>query len=144
MNVIRWLIVIAAVLGILVASAALREHYNTAVSPCSINDRWDCGIVNKSPYAMIGGVPVAVIGIGGYLLIGVLAWRRVWWLLFPSALAGLGFSLYLTHIEASVLQVWCVYCVTSQGMIVLITILSLIALFTGRRKEGGLAKSASN
>jgi uncharacterized membrane protein len=144
MNVIRWLIVIAAVLGIMVASAALREHYNTGVSPCSINDRWDCGIVNKSPYAMIAGVPVAAIGIGGYLLIGVLAWRRAWWLLFPSALAGLGFSLYLTHVEASILQVWCVYCVTSQGMIALITILSLIALFTGRKKENGLARSASN
>jgi uncharacterized membrane protein len=141
------LIFIAALVGVVVASAALREHYNTGVSPCSINDRWDCGIVNHSPYAVIGGVhgvPVAVIGISGYVLLGALAWKKAWWILFPSALAGLGFSLYLTHIEASILQVWCIYCVTSQGIIFLITILALVALLTRRKKEPGLAKSASN
>jgi uncharacterized membrane protein len=140
----RWLIVIAAVVGLVVASAALREHYNTGVSPCSINDRWDCGIVNHSPYAIFGGVPVAVIGICGYLLLGILAWRKAWRFLFPAALAGLGFSLYLTHIEASVLQVWCVYCVISQSIIFLISVLSLVALLTGRKRDPSLAKSASS
>jgi uncharacterized membrane protein len=140
----RWLIVVVAVLGVVVASAALHEHYNTGVSPCSINDRWDCGIVNHSPYAILGGIPVAVIGICGYLLLGLLAWRKAWRFLFPAALAGLGFSLYLTHIEASILQVWCIYCVISQSTIFLIAILSLVALVISRKKEPGLAKSASN
>jgi uncharacterized membrane protein len=46
-----------------VSALALREHYRTDTSPCSINERWDCGIVNHSPYATLGGIPVAVIGI---------------------------------------------------------------------------------
>ena len=40
-------------------------------------------------------------------------------------MVGLGFSLYLTHIEKDVLQVWCLYCVGSLGIIAIITLLSL-------------------
>lgn len=130
----RWLIVIVALVGVGVAAAALREHYNTGVSPCKINDQWDCGTVNHSPYAVLGGVPVALIGICGYLLLGGLAFKKAWKLLFPAAAIGLAFSLYLTHIEASILQVWCIYCVTSQGIIALIAALSLIGLIMGRSK----------
>ena len=74
----RWVLVVLAVLGIVVSSLALREHYRTDASPCSINARWDCGVVNKSPFAMLFGIPVAVIGIAGYLLLGVLAARRAY------------------------------------------------------------------
>jgi vitamin-K-epoxide reductase (warfarin-sensitive) len=131
----RWLIVMVALIGVAAAFLALREHYNTGVSPCAINDRWDCGIVNHSPYAIFGGVPVALIGILGYVLLGGLAWKRAWKLLFPAALVGLGFSLYLTHIEASVLQVWCIYCVISLSTISLLTLLALVALLLGRREQ---------
>jgi uncharacterized membrane protein len=40
-------------------------------------------------------------------------------------LVGLGFALYLTHVGKDILQVWCLYCVISQGIIVLLTLLSL-------------------
>ena len=49
----------------LVASLALHVHYSTETEPCSINEKWDCGIVNHSPYAVIGPVPVAAIGLAG-------------------------------------------------------------------------------
>ncbi|SRR5260370_3090176 len=140
----RWLIVIVALVGVLTAAAALREHYNTGVSPCSINDKWDCGIVNHSPYAIFGGVPVALIGILGYTLLGGLALKKAWRLLFPTALAGLVFSLYLTRIEANVLQVWCIYCVISLASITLITLLALIAMITGRMKQPQLANKNSD
>ena len=131
----RWLIVIVALFGVIAASLALREHYNTGVSPCSINDKWDCGIVNHSPYAVFGGVPVALIGIYGYLVLGGLAWKKAWKLLFPAALVGLGFSLYLTHVEASILQVWCIYCVISLSTISLLTLLALVALLLGKKEQ---------
>lgn len=131
----RWVIILAAFAGLLTSSLALREHYRTGVSPCSINDKWDCGIVNHSPYAVLGRVPVALIGICGYLLLGGLALKKAWRLLFPAAVVGFGFSLYLTWIEWRVLQVWCIYCVTSQSTIFLIAVLSFIALLTGRKKQ---------
>jgi hypothetical protein len=73
----RYVLVALAALGMVVSALALREHYRTeGDAPCSINERWDCGIVNKSPYAMLAGVPVAALGIVGYLIMGALAWRR--------------------------------------------------------------------
>ena len=45
----KWFLIILAVIGVVIASLALREHYRTETSPCSINDRWDYGIVNHSP-----------------------------------------------------------------------------------------------
>jgi len=121
----RYVLVLLAVLGIFVSALALREHYRTDSSPCSINERWDCGIVNHSPYAMLAGIPVAILGIAGYLLMGALAWRRAYRLVLAAALIGLAFSLYLAHIEAHVLGVWCIYCVISLGDISLITLLAL-------------------
>jgi uncharacterized membrane protein len=48
------------------------------------------------------------------------------WLL-AAALVGLAFSLYLAHIEAHVLGVWCIYCVISLGDISLITLILTLA-----------------
>ena len=72
----RFVLAFLAVLGIAASSLALREHYRTDTSPCSINEKWDCGIVNHSPYAVLWGVPVAAIGMAGYLLLGLLALKR--------------------------------------------------------------------
>jgi vitamin-K-epoxide reductase (warfarin-sensitive) len=131
----KYILVVLAIFGIVVSTLALREHYRTeGDSPCSINERWDCGIVNHSPYAMLAGIPVAAIGMFGYFLMAVLAWRRVYAALLALALAGLGFSLYLAHIEKDVLGVWCVYCVTSLGIISLMTLLALIAAFAAPRE----------
>jgi len=121
----RYVLILLAALGIVVSALALSEHYRTDTSPCSINERWDCGIVNHSPYAMLAGIPVAVLGIAGYLLMGALAARRAYRWLLAAALVGLAFSLYLALIEAHVLGVWCIYCVISLGDISLITLLAL-------------------
>ena len=77
---------------------------------------------------MIHGVPVAAVGIAGYLLIGLLALlgKRGWTLVL--ALIGLGFALYLSHVEESILQVWCLYCVISQCTIALIAIFAAVSL----------------
>src|SRR5271169_5762266 len=121
----KYLLLILAVLGMVVSSLALREHYREyGDSPCSINEHWDCGVVNHSPYAMLGPVPVAAVGILGYVLMGVLAFFRLYRLLLIPTFAGLSFSLYLANIEAHVLGVWCIYCVISLGII------SLMSLFT--------------
>ena len=121
----RYLIALLAIAGVIVSGLALRVHYSTETAPCSINEKWDCGIVNHSPYAEIHGVPVATIGIAGYLLIAVFSLWRLRVLLLVAALVGMAFALYLTNIEAKVLGVWCLYCVISQGMIAAITLLAI-------------------
>lgn len=121
----RYLIALLALAGVVVSALALQVHYSTATQPCSINERWDCGIVNHSSYAEIEHIPVAAIGIVGYLALAALAMVRRRRLLFVATLIGMGFALYLTHVEKDILQVWCLYCVTSQGIIALLTLLSL-------------------
>jgi vitamin-K-epoxide reductase (warfarin-sensitive) len=130
----RYLIALLALAGAVVASLALHAHYSTETEPCSINAKWDCGIVNHSPYAMIGPVPVAAIGIAGYTVMLILALARRKRLVLAAALVGLVFSLYLTHIEKDVLLVWCVYCVTSLGLVSLITLAALGWQFVGRTR----------
>ena len=122
----KYLLIILAVLGITVSSLALREHYREyGDSPCSINEHWDCGVVNRSPYAMVGPIPVAVLGIAGYILMAALAFRRSYRLLLVPTFAGLSFSLYLANIEKNILGVWCIYCVISLGIISLMSLLTL-------------------
>lgn len=154
----RWLITLLALAGIVAASLALREHYNTGASPCAINEKWDCGTVNKGPYAVVGGIsdlltkhnsidpdekrslpwlrgiPVAIVGIMGYLVLGGLALMKKWRLL--AALAGLAFlfSCYLAYIEWRVIEVWCIYCVTSWGIITLIALFSSVAAVIDLKK----------
>lgn len=121
----RFVIAFLALTGAVVATLALRVHYSNETEPCSINEKWDCGIVNHSPYAVFAHVPVAAIGIAGYMVLGGLALARRRTLLAVLACLALGFSLYLTGIERYVLQVYCLYCVTSLGIIVLVALLSL-------------------
>ena len=125
-----------AVLGIVFSSLALREHYNTGDSPCHINDKWDCGEVNHSKYAEFLGIPVAIIGIAGYLGLGIMAFRGAYRFVLAASVLGLGFSLYLAHIEKDVLRTWCIYCVGSLGVISVMTLLALATnVFAGRKSE---------
>lgn len=121
----RYILACLSLAGVLVSSLALQVHYSTGTEPCSINERWDCGIVNHSSYSVAFGVPVAAIGIGGYLLLGILALTRRRFLLLLAALVGLAFALRLSGIERDILNVWCLYCVISQGIIALITLLAM-------------------
>ncbi|KAA6458653.1 vitamin K epoxide reductase [Acidobacteria bacterium AB60] len=131
----RYLLTLLALAGLTVSYLALRVHYSNDVEPCDINAHWDCGVVNHSPFAMIGPVPVAAIGMAGYVLLGALAMLRKKALTTAAAVVGLGFALYLTHIEKDILMVWCLYCVISQSIILLITILSGLWLWSGRRRD---------
>jgi uncharacterized membrane protein len=133
----RYIIACLSLAGVIVSSLALQVHYSTATEPCSINEHWDCGIVNHSSYSVVFGVPVAAVGIGGYLLLGILALARQRFVLLVTALIGLGFALHLSSVERDILSVWCLYCVISQGIIALITLLSatwLVAQAMKRRR----------
>jgi|ERR1035441_1393477 uncharacterized membrane protein len=121
----RLLIAVLAICGVVASVLALHVHYDSGTEPCTINEKWDCGIVNHSQFAEIQHIPVAAIGIVGYLALVWLALARQRALLTIAALFGLAYALYLSHVERDVLMVWCLYCVLSQATIALITLLSL-------------------
>jgi len=134
MKALTVFIIILALAGVVVSTVVLKEHYTNETSVCDINAKWDCGIVNHTPYSLFRGIPVAMIGIVGYALIGILAGR------FPiltalAALGGLGFALRLTYFEWKVIGVWCIYCVSSQVIIACLFLVSVIAAVMSRRSR---------
>jgi len=89
------------------------------------------------------GVPVALIGIVGHALLEILVLLRKKGLFFLTTVFGVGYSGYLSHVEAQVLGVWCIYCVTSASILVLLMLLGGGWLLSGRRIPATTPISAS-
>jgi vitamin-K-epoxide reductase (warfarin-sensitive) len=123
-NFIKYLIVVLAIAGIVVSSMALPLHYSTTTAACDINAHWDCGTVNHSSFSEIAHIPVAIIGIAGYLLLGCLSLARQRFATFLAASLGFLFAFRLSMIEQYGLGVWCLYCAISQTIIAAILLLS--------------------
>jgi vitamin-K-epoxide reductase (warfarin-sensitive) len=124
------LITICAAAGIAVSSISLYHHYGSSqTSYCDFGENFNCDIVNRSTYSTVFGIPDAMIGIVGYAgLLGLATRYRTRTttpiVLLIASLAGLSFALYLTYIEAFVLATWCILCLSSLAMILVITALS--------------------
>jgi uncharacterized membrane protein len=116
--------------GMGVSFVSLYHHYGTSqTSYCDFGESFNCDIVNRSTYSTISGIPVALIGIVGYLGLLVLATfyrnkAETPTRLALASLAGLSFALYLTYIEGFVLAAWCVLCLSSLAIIFCISVLS--------------------
>ncbi len=129
---------ILAVCGVAVSSVSLKHHYaKSRTAYCDIGNTFNCDIVNRSEYSEVLGIPVALIGMAGYGAIVVLATlyrerRESPLLIFAGAVAGLAFALYLTYIEARVLGVWCIVCLSSLAIISVLAIVSGALWFKSR------------
>ena len=97
----------------------------------------DCESVNSSRYSEIGGVPIALLGAGAYLLIIVLLALEprgsIWmeyspYVVLGITIAGSLYSIYLTYLEVAVIHAICPYCVVSAVVIIALFILSLVRL----------------
>jgi vitamin-K-epoxide reductase (warfarin-sensitive) len=123
-------IALLSIAGAAVSSISLYHHYGASKSSfCDFGANFNCDMVNRSIYSVVFGIPVALIGIFGYgvlLLLATLyrAKTTVPAILLIASLAGLGFALYLTYVEAFVLAVWCILCLSSLALIAAITVLS--------------------
>ena len=102
-----------------------------------------CETVNSSPYSEIAGIPIAILGVGAYLvLLGLLFLERRggYWrvngpiLVFGLSLAGVLYSAYLTWIEIAVIHAICPYCVVSAVAITFLFIFTSLRLFRGQEQ----------
>jgi uncharacterized membrane protein len=124
-------IALLALAGIAVSSVSLYHHFSKSkTSFCNIGQSFNCDLVNRSQYSVVRGVPVALVGILGYLFLLSLATvyrekAETPFILAAGALGGFGFALYLTYIEGFVLHAWCVVCLSSLGLISAIAILGV-------------------
>jgi uncharacterized membrane protein len=116
-----------ALVGAGIAAYLTWVHY-AELEPFCVGGGGACERVQSSPYADLAGVPVAVLGLAGYLAILASlalpgqAGRSATAFL---ALAGLGFSAYLTYLELAVIDAICQWCVASA---VVMTLLAGVAV----------------
>ena len=127
-------IALLAAAGVIDSAVALRNHYaKSKTSYCEFGESFNCDTVNRSSYSVLLGIPVALIGVIGYgALLGLSTLYRekaeTPAMLLMAAVGGLGFAIYLTYIEAYVLAVWCILCLASLGLMVVITGLASLLL----------------
>jgi uncharacterized membrane protein len=129
-----------ALAGVAVSSVSLYHHFSKSkTSFCDIGETFNCDLVNRSSYSTVLGVPVALIGILGYLFILALATiyrekAETPAMLLIVSVAGLGFALRLTYIEGHVLGVWCILCLTSLTLILASALLSTLMVARSLRR----------
>jgi uncharacterized membrane protein len=120
---LRTTLIVLAALGVALAGYLTYLHYSGTTPPCSIKGN-PCSQVQKSRYSELAGVPVALIGLIGYIVIlgSLLApeSERARFATMALTLGGLGFSGYLTYREVFTLHKICEWCV---GSAVLMTIM---------------------
>jgi uncharacterized membrane protein len=146
----KYLIALLAVAGVVVSAVALHIHNmdSSAVPPCAISAHFDCGLVGHSRYSVFPArtpdepadsgklhIPVAAIGIAGYALIGIVALLGRFRMVLELARIGFFCAAFLSYIEAYVIQMWCIYCLWSQGIITAILIASVVAVLLRRRRR---------
>lgn len=130
--ILFWTIAFLSLAGMVVSAVSLQRHYAKSTTTfCNFSEKFDCDIVNRSEYSSLMGIPVAGIGVVGYGVLLALATlcrfrSETPTQLLVASLAGLGFALYLTYVEAYVLTTWCILCLTSLALITLITILAAV------------------
>ena len=124
-----WIGVIALI-GVGIATYLVYIHY-AGIKPICAAGGGGCEKVQTSDYAKLAGIPVAVLGLAGYLAIiaslfvpgdlGRLAGAAI-------ALSGFGFSMYLTYREIFTIKAICQWCVGSAVLMTLLAGLTVARL----------------
>jgi uncharacterized membrane protein len=96
-----------------------------------------CSVVNASRYSEVNGIPVALIGVGGYAaILAILFLEKTpgffqengTMMLFGISLIGFLFTLYLIVVEVFFIKAYCPFCLTSQAVMTIIFILAVTRL----------------
>jgi uncharacterized membrane protein len=130
---LRLILIVLTVLGVALASYLTYVHYAEIKPLCTAGNA--CIKVQSSVYSKLAGVPVALIGLIGYVAI-------LGSLLVPEnensrlatmalTLVGFGFSAYLTYRELFSIHAICEECATSAGILTVLMGLSVWRFLRG-------------
>jgi uncharacterized membrane protein len=121
---------VLALAGIAVAGYLTWVHY-AGLEPLCLGGGGGCERVQSSDYAQLGSVPVALLGLAGYVaILATLALpdqvgRSVAAFL---SIAGAAFSAYLTYLELVEIEAICQWCVVSAVLMTALAVVSVMRL----------------
>ena len=119
---LRWAMVVIAVLGLALASYLVYVHYSGSKPVCTTSGA--CLKVQTSVYSKLGGVPVALIGLLGYIAIFLSLLVRdrdeVRLATLAMTVVGVCFSGYLTYREVFTLKTICEECAASAVLMLIL------------------------
>jgi uncharacterized membrane protein len=125
--------VVLVVVGLGVASYLTYVHYAGINPVCSAGG--SCAKVQTSVYSKLAGVPVALIGLIGYVaILGSLLAREGETTRFATVaftVVGFGFSAYLTYRELFSIHAICEWCVSSAVIMTVLVCLSIWRFLSG-------------
>jgi uncharacterized membrane protein len=137
----RMVVAVLALIGLLVSAylTLYKLGYLGAIQ-CGSGG---CEVVQASQYSMLFGLPVAMWGMGAYLVLLTVAllgvqpgWAAARWVsavLFGFAAFGVAFSVYLTYLSGTVIGAFCQWCLVSATTITLLFVFTIPEL---RRLRG--------
>jgi Predicted membrane protein len=112
-------VALVALAGVAVAGYLTYVHYQPDALICTSGG--GCETVQDSSYAELAGIPVALLGLLGYVAVLVLvAWdsELARTLSAAIALVAAGFAVYLIVLQAFVIDAWCIWCLVNDLVIV--------------------------
>lgn len=125
---LRLAMIVIAILAIALTAYLTYIHYSGLKPACTAGQ--SCIKVQTSQWSKLGGVPVALIGLVGYVVIlaGLLGPDReeTRLALLGMTLIGFGFSAYLTYRELFSIRAVCEECATSAVLITILLVCSII------------------
>jgi len=125
--------IILTIIGLLVAIYMTIFKLTNNESMCIGNG--GCSAVNASGYSEVNGIPVAVVGMIGYIAILGTLWleRKPGFfktngslIFFGLSLTGFLFTVWLIYVEVALIKALCPFCLTSQVVMSAIFILSVV------------------
>jgi uncharacterized membrane protein len=135
--------IVLTVIGIGVASYLVYVHYAGIKPACTAGE--SCTKVQTSVYSKLVGIPVALIGLLGYIAIlgSLLVPQNETTRLATMAftLVGFGFSAYLTYRELFSIHAICEWCASSA---VIMTVLACLSVWRFLRGESPLPGSGGS
>lgn len=121
---------VVALLGFADASYLTIEHYQGVIPPCSVVE--GCEQVLTSEFAVVAGIPVALVGAIYYLLIsiGIFAYlesknEKLLKLALLIPVIGFLATLYFLYLQVFVIGAYCLYCLGSALVTTILFIISL-------------------